>query len=246
LLPSPASPAAVRVSSMSAQGLSLCELIRTSAMYSPLLRRSTLPHSTGPSPSDRPFGPDRRRHSPVTIRSLLFRLRSRDSVPEYRAPIRLLAPHRPELRSRLYPHLPPGGSRPGFAFPVARPFVCECRTIPAIPAPWTIPGLPESLDALPHRVARTHLGATGRNPNAFAPIVRARPFPVFGRPVHLPGLLPLITTRWFSSSLSDPASRRAPCPPEGHRWWLQVSLSVSRLSPSCLTSFSIPSIPSGR
>jgi hypothetical protein len=169
-----------------------------------------------------------------------------DSVPEYRAPIRLLAPHRLELRSRLYPHLPPGGSRPGFAFPVARPFVCECRTIPAIPAPWTIPGLPELLDALPHRVARTHLGATGRNPNAFAPIVRARPFPVFGRPVHLPGLLPLITTRWFSSSLSDPASRRAPCPPEGRRWWLQVSLSVSRLSPSCLTSLSIPSIPSGR
>ena len=102
------------------------------------------------------------------------------------------------------------------------------------------------LDALPHRVARTHLGATGRNPNAFAPIVRARPFPVFGRPVHLPGLLPLITTRWFSSSLSDPASRRAPCPPEGRRWWLQVSLSVSRLSPSCLTSLSIPAIPSGR
>ena len=72
-----------------------------------------------------------------------------DSVPEYRAPIRLLAPHRPELRSRLYPHLPPGGSRPGFAFPVARPFVCECRTIPAIPAPWTIPGLPESLTLFP-------------------------------------------------------------------------------------------------
>ena len=227
MLPSPASPAAVRVSSMPAQGLSLCELVRTSAMYSPLLRRSTLPHSTGPSPSDRPFGRDRRRHSPVTIRSLL-------------------APHRPELRLRLYPHLPPGGSRPGFAFPVARPFVCECRTIPAIPAPWTIPGLPESLDALPHRVARTHLGATGRNPNAFAPIVRARPFPVFGRPVHLPGLLPLITTRWFSSSLSDPASRRAPCPPERRRWWLQVGLSVSRLSPSCLTSLSIPSIHSGR
>src|SRR3954454_17780893 len=132
---------------------------------------------------------------------------------------------------------------PGRA-PCCSPF--RLRVIPAIPAPWTVPGLPESLDALPHRVARTHLGATGRNPYAFDPIVRARPFPVFGRPVHLPGFLPLITTRWFSSSLSDPASRRAPCPPEGRRWWLQVSLSVSRLSPSCLTSFSIPSIPSGR
>jgi len=74
--------------------------------------------------------------------------------------------------------------------------------------------------------------------------VRARPFSVFGRPVHHSGLLPLITTRWFSSSLSDPASRRAPCPPGSRRWWLQVGLSVSRLSPSCLTSLSIPFHPS--
>jgi hypothetical protein len=70
--------------------------------------------------------------------------------------------------------------------------------------------------------------------------VRTRPCSVFGRPVHLSGLLPLITTRWFSSSLSDPASRRTPCPPKIRQWRLQVSLSVSRLSPSCLTSLSIP------
>ena len=50
----------------------------------------------------------------------------------------------------------------------------------------------------------------------------------------------MITTRWFSSSLSDPASRRTPCPPKIRRWRLQVSLSVSRLSPLCLTSLSIP------
>ena len=239
MLPSPASPAAVRVSSMSAQGLSLCELVRTSAMYSPVPRRSTLPHSTGPSPSDRPFGPDRRRHSPVTIRSLLFRLRSRVPCPDP-------TPGTASVGTSLALISAPtaGWLQAGLCIPCCSPF--RLRVIPAIPAPWTIPGLPELLDALPHRVARTHLGATGRNPNAFAPIVRARPFPVFGRPVHLPGLLPLITTRWFSSSLSDPASRRAPCPPEGRRWWLQVSLSVSRLSPSCLTSLSIPSIPSGR
>ena len=76
--------------------------------------------------------------------------------------------------------------------------------------------------------------------SAFVPIVRTRPCSVFGRPVHLSGLLPLITTRWFSASLSDPASRRTPCPPKIRRWRLQVSLSVSRLSPSCLTSLSIP------
>src|SRR4029077_7283252 len=65
------------------------------------------------------------------------------------APIRLLAPHRSEFRLRLYPHLPLTGFRLGFAFPVARPFVCECRTIPAIPSRWTIPGLPESLTLFP-------------------------------------------------------------------------------------------------
>src|SRR5262249_32759920 len=134
----------------------------------------------------------------------------------------------------------------GLGFPVARLCVCECRPIPAIPFHWTIPGLPESLTHLPHRVVRTHLGATEWNPNAFAPIVRARPCSVFGRPVHLLGLLPLIATRWFSSSLSDPTSRQAPCPPEIRRWWLQVGLSVSRLSPLGLSSLSIPSIFSGR
>ena len=85
-----------------------------------------------------------------------------------------------------------------------------------------------------------HGRATEWNPCAFVPIVRTRPCSVFGRPVHLSGLLPLITTRWFSSSLSDPASRRTPCPPKIRRWRLQVSLSVSRLSPSCLTSLYIP------
>src|SRR5262249_46019166 len=226
---------------MPAQGLSQSELIRTSVMYSPGLCHLTPPHSTGLPPPVGLLDPPG-----VTARWWQSGTFCSDPVQEYLAPIRLLAPHRPEFRSRLYPHLPSGGFRPGFAFPVARPFVCECRTIPAIPFRWTIPGLPESLTHLPHRVVRTHLGATEWNPNVFAPIVRARPCSVFGRPVHLSGSLPLITTRWFSSSLSDPASRQAPCPPENRRWWLQVSLSVSRLSPLCLSSLSIPSIFSGR
>ena len=51
-------------------------------------------------------------------------------------------------------------------------------------SPWTIPGLPGSHTRLLHRVARKHLGTTGWSPSAFASIVQARPFPVFGRPVH--------------------------------------------------------------
>src|SRR5215510_3038425 len=47
------------------------------------------------------------------------------------------------------------------------------------------------------------------------------------------GWLPLITTRWFSASPSDPTSRRAPCPPKPSWWWLQVHLGCLPLSPSC-------------
>src|SRR5580704_14322887 len=53
----------------------------------------------------------------MTIRDLCS-----DLVQEYHAPIRLLAPHRPEFRSRLYPHLPSDGFRLGFALPVGSPF----------------------------------------------------------------------------------------------------------------------------
>ena len=53
----------------------------------------------------------------------------------------------------------------------------------------------------------------GRTSAMYLPARRSSPpFPVFGRPVHRSGSLPLITTRWFSTSLSDPASRRARLP----------------------------------
>ena len=136
--------------------------------------------STGPSPSDAPFG---------YTGAAALRQRSEafcsDLVSEYYSPIRLLAPHRLEFRLRLYPHLPHGGCRSMFVFPVSHPFVCECHKISTIPSARTIPGLPGSPTPLPHRVVRTHLGTMGWNPDAFAPIVRARPLPIFGRPVHL-------------------------------------------------------------
>ena len=48
--------------------------------------------------------------------------------------------------------------------------------------------------------------------NAFAPIVRARPCPIFGRPVHH-GIAPSITARYCSAYPSDSTSRWTPCPP---------------------------------
>src|SRR3954465_15585161 len=237
----PASPGGLRVSSMAAQGLSLCELVRTSAMYSPARRASTLPHSTGPSPSGRPFGSDRRRRSsgsdpgPFALTPFLSTLPRSDSWHRF---------GRNFACASIRPY--PRGLQAGLFVACFSPFRLRVSHDSGHTFPMDDTRPPWVTDALPHRVARPHLGATGRNPGAFAPIVRARPFPVFGRPVHRSGSLPLITTRWFSSSLSDPASRRAPCPPEHRRWWLQVGLSVSRLSPSCLTSLSIPSIHSGR
>jgi hypothetical protein len=80
----------------------------------PVLHHLTPPHSTGPSPSGWSFGP-----TSVAARWWRSETFCSDPVREYLAPIRLLAPHRPEFRLRLYPHLPLAGFRLGFAFPVA-------------------------------------------------------------------------------------------------------------------------------
>src|ERR1700736_1349049 len=69
--------------------------------------------------------------------------------------------------------------------------------------------------------------------NAFASIVQARPCPTFGRPVHLRGVPPSITARYFSSCPSDSTSRWTPCPPECCEDRLQVRLGCVRLSPLC-------------
>ncbi len=119
-----------------------------------------------------------------------------------------------------------------FVFSVARPFVCGCHIISTVPSARTIPGLPGSLASLLHRVARTHLGAMGWNQCAFAPIVRARPFPIFGRPVH-----PWDRSRRLRPGGSPHALQT---PPRGgrpalqsFRRWLQLCLGRIRLSPSC-------------
>ena len=239
----PASPGALRVSSMPAQGLSHCELVRTSAMYSPARRSLPLPHSTGPSPSGRSFGSDRRHCSsgsdpgPFALTPFLSTSPRSDSWHRFGRTF-ACAYIRPYHR----------GLQAGLCVACFSPFRLRVSHDSSHTFPMDDTRPPWVTDALPHRVARTHLGATGWNPCAFAPRLRARPFPVFGRPVHRSGSLPLITTRWFSSSLSDPASRRAPCPPEHRRWWLQVGLS-SRSAYPCLgfrrrASLASPYLPS--
>ena len=105
-------------------------------------------------------------------------------------------------------------------FAVSRPFVCGCHNISTLPVRWTIPGLPGSHTSLPHRVARTHLGATRWNPNAFAPIVRARPFLALGRPVH---------PRDGSLRLQSGGSPQAlQTPPRGGRPALRCSFTSAR------------------
>ena len=74
---------------------------------------SSVPLSTGPSPSIAPFEQQRRRNT--RLRSETF---CSDLVHEYFAPIRFLASRRPELRFRLYLHLLRGGSSSMLAFAV--------------------------------------------------------------------------------------------------------------------------------
>jgi hypothetical protein len=54
----------------------------------------------------------------------------------------------------------------------------------------------------------------GMNESAFVSIVQTRPYPTFGRPLHLRGGPPSITARYFSSGPSDSISRWTPGPPE--------------------------------
>jgi hypothetical protein len=71
------------------------------------------------------------------------------------------------------------------------------------------------------------------NENAFVSETQTRPCPTFGRPVHLGGLSPSITARYFSAGPSDSTSRWTPCPPKYSKRWLQVGLGCIQLSPSC-------------
>jgi hypothetical protein len=134
---------------------------------------------------------------------------------------------------RLYPHLPPGGFRSPFVFPVCPPFrlrvsqhrghtfllddtrppwVTHLSSPPCRPhTPWYDEVEPSCLRL--HSAGSTipHLWPTGSSL----------------------GELPSITTRWFSASPSDSTSRWTPCPPKLRSRWLQVRLGCLQLSPAC-------------
>jgi hypothetical protein len=148
------------------------------------------------------------------------------------SPIRFLTPRRPEFRSRLYPHLPRRA--------LGR---CLSSRLPALSSA----GATSSRPYLPLGRYQASLGHSrlfstvspahtlvrwGGTKCAFAPIVRARPFPIFGRPVH---------PRDGSRRLRPGGSPHAlQTPPRGgrpalqsFRRWLQLCLVRVRLSPSC-------------
>ena len=98
-------------------------------------------------------------------------------------------------------------------------------------------GLPESNMDLSRRAVRTHLGATGWNPDAFAPIVRARPFPVLGRPVHH-GIAPF---DYGPAFLRKPFGSRLAADTLPSGWWLHSATHQSTdLAISCTVVSSFP------
>ena len=105
----------------------------------------------------------------------------------YYSVVRLLARHRLPLRRQTYRSAYLGASRGPCE--VSWGHVWLFRTVPSA-----------------HTLMRWVDG------NAFAPIVQARPCPIFGRPVHH-GIAPSITARYCSSYPSDSTSRWTPCPP---------------------------------
>ena len=69
--------------------------------------------------------------------------------------------------------------------------------------------------------------------NAFVPIVRTRPCPIFGRPVHPSGGPDRLQPDTSPQTLRISDRSEHPVLRESTRGWLQVRLGCIRLSPSC-------------
>ena len=73
----------------------------------------------------------------------------------------------------------------------------------------------------------------GGEPCAFASIVQARPFPIFGRPVHPGDASPRLRPGGSPQALQTPPRGGRPALRSPARGWLQVPLGCVRLSPLC-------------
>jgi hypothetical protein len=105
---------------------------------------------------------------------------------------------------------------------------------------WTIPGLPGSHICLPHRVARTHLGTMRWTPHAFASRVQARPFPIFGRPVHPGDVSPRFRPGGSPQALRTPPHGERPALRSPAGGGSRSPLAVSGFRPCARVGFSIP------
>src|SRR5918995_2448903 len=203
--------------------------------YSPLPYASLAQRSTGPSPSVGPFEPAGAAApgsdpKPFALTSFVSSMPRSDSwhrigwnfACAYIHTYRLVASGRP------------------LCSPFARPFVCGCHSIAAIPTSWTIPGLPGSPIGLPPRVARTHRGTLRWNPHAFASIVQARPFPIFGRPVHPGDVSPRLRPGGSPQALRTPPHGERPALRSPAGGGSRSPLAVSGFRLCACVGFSIP------
>ena len=133
--------------------------------------------STGPSPCVGPFG-----HDAAATHWLRSKAFCSDLVHEYYSPLRILAPHRSKFRLSLISAPTSGWLQGQDHFPPfrLRVYLYPVHTFPSdnTRPPWV------THDSSPP--CRPHTPWFDREePCAFASIVQARPYPIFGRPVHL-------------------------------------------------------------
>jgi hypothetical protein len=128
-------------------------------------------------------------------------------VREYYSPLRLLAPHRGEFRSRLYPTLTPWGLQVALCIPCCPPFRLrvshDCDhtfSVDDTRPPW--------VTYLSSPPCRPHTPwCDGEEPSCLRLHSAGSTIPHLWPTGSSVGWLPLITTRWCSASPSDLTSR---------------------------------------
>ena len=111
--------------------------------------------------------------------------------------------------------------------------------------PETLPVLLRSRIVLPYRAVRKHLGAVGES-ECLRPIVRARPCPTFGRPVHHRGGPRRLRPDTSPHTLRIPPHDGHPVLRSAAKSGFRFTLAVSSFRLRARLGFSIPSLFSGQ